>query len=207
VLGRVLTQIFQYVCNITPLTQKQQICFISSEWKSTVNARWYPNLGGRVFWTFSWHHVGKFLRDCTSMTGPHVSRVQTRPRAMYLSAVEIHSTTSFAEGLKPLAPCLKILRNIKYPCGVWQRYSVSKINGHIPSMKVSVFWDAAPCSHVEVDRRFRGAYCLHRPDYGGITHLWNVRLTSTWLHSATSQKTLPREPEISHFSPSFSMFR
>jgi hypothetical protein len=24
-----------------------------------------------------------------------------------------------------------------------------------------VFWDVAPCSHVEVDRRFRGAYCLH----------------------------------------------
>jgi hypothetical protein len=22
-------------------------------------------------------------------------------------------------------------------------------------------WDVAPCSHVEVDRRFRGAYCLH----------------------------------------------
>jgi hypothetical protein len=31
--------------------------------------------------------------------------------------------------------------------------------------KFRVFWDVAPCSHVEVDRRFRGAYCLHhRPD-------------------------------------------
>jgi hypothetical protein len=29
------------------------------------------------------------------------------------------------------------------------------------SMKFRVFWDVAPCSHVEVDRRFRGAYCLH----------------------------------------------
>jgi hypothetical protein len=29
------------------------------------------------------------------------------------------------------------------------------------SMKFTVFWDVAPCSHVEVDRRFRGAYCLH----------------------------------------------
>jgi hypothetical protein len=28
-------------------------------------------------------------------------------------------------------------------------------------MKFRVFWDVAPCSHVEVDRRFRGAYCLH----------------------------------------------
>jgi hypothetical protein len=37
-------------------------------------------------------------------------------------------------------------------------------------------WDVAPCSHVEVDRRFRGAYCLyhHRPDDGSSTHLCNV---------------------------------
>jgi hypothetical protein len=29
------------------------------------------------------------------------------------------------------------------------------------SMKFRVFWDVAPCSHVEVYRHFRGAYCLH----------------------------------------------
>jgi hypothetical protein len=29
------------------------------------------------------------------------------------------------------------------------------------SMKFRVFWDVVPCSHVEVDRSFRGAYCLH----------------------------------------------
>jgi hypothetical protein len=28
-------------------------------------------------------------------------------------------------------------------------------------MKFRVFWDVAPCSHVEFDRRFRGAYCVH----------------------------------------------
>jgi hypothetical protein len=26
------------------------------------------------------------------------------------------------------------------------------------SMKMTVFWDIAPCSLVEVDRRFRGVY-------------------------------------------------
>jgi hypothetical protein len=41
-----------------------------------------------------------------------------------------------------------------------------------------VFWDVAPCSHVEVDRRFRGAYCLHHQG------------DSSRLHDATSQKTL-----------------
>jgi hypothetical protein len=29
------------------------------------------------------------------------------------------------------------------------------------SMKMTAFWDIVPCSLVEVDRRFRGAYCLH----------------------------------------------
>jgi len=36
--------------------------------------------------------------------------------------------------------------------------------------------DIAPCSLVEVDRRFRGAYFLHQGDDGGSTHLWNVGL-------------------------------
>jgi ribosomal protein S12 len=29
------------------------------------------------------------------------------------------------------------------------------------SVKFRAVWDVAPCSHVEVDRRFRGVYCLH----------------------------------------------
>jgi hypothetical protein len=28
-------------------------------------------------------------------------------------------------------------------------------------MKFRVFWDVASCSQVQVDQRFRGAYCLH----------------------------------------------
>jgi hypothetical protein len=28
-------------------------------------------------------------------------------------------------------------------------------------MKMTVFWDVAPCCLVKVYRRFRGAYCLH----------------------------------------------
>jgi hypothetical protein len=28
-------------------------------------------------------------------------------------------------------------------------------------MKMAVFWDVMPCSLVEIDRRFRGAFCLH----------------------------------------------
>jgi hypothetical protein len=36
-----------------------------------------------------------------------------------------------------------------------------------------IFWNVAPCSHVEVDRRFRGTYCLHHQG-DRSTHLWNV---------------------------------
>jgi hypothetical protein len=32
------------------------------------------------------------------------------------------------------------------------------------SMKFRVFWDVAPCSQVEADRRFRSTYCLHHRD-------------------------------------------
>jgi hypothetical protein len=31
-------------------------------------------------------------------------------------------------------------------------------------MKITVLWDVAPCSLVEVYRRFRGACCPHHPE-------------------------------------------
>jgi hypothetical protein len=31
-------------------------------------------------------------------------------------------------------------------------------------MEMAAFWDIAPCSLVEVDRRFRSAYCHHQSD-------------------------------------------
>jgi hypothetical protein len=43
-------------------------------------------------------------------------------------------------------------------------------------LKVTVFWDIAPCSFVELDRSFRDAYCFHHQgntDYGCRKHLWN----------------------------------
>jgi hypothetical protein len=42
-----------------------------------------------------------------------------------------------------------------------------------PIMKMTVFWDVAPCSLVKVYRRFRGSCCVHhhRPDDGGSKNL------------------------------------
>jgi hypothetical protein len=40
--------------------------------------------------------------------------------------------------------------------------------------KMTVFWDVAPCSLAEVDRRFRGVYCLCHQGYGDSKYFWNV---------------------------------
>jgi hypothetical protein len=47
------------------------------------------------------------------------------------------------------------------------------------NMKMTVFWDVAPCCLLEVYRRLRGVCCLHHqgdhfPDDRGSKHLWNV---------------------------------
>jgi hypothetical protein len=58
-------------------------------------------------------------------------------------------------------------------------------------MKIIAFWDIAPCSLVEIDRRFRGVYCLHQGD-----GLWRQyaslkrRSTSVRLHGAVFQKAI-----------------
>jgi hypothetical protein len=44
------------------------------------------------------------------------------------------------------------------------------------SMKI--IWDVAPCSLVEVDWRFRGAYCLH---HGGERSRPTFQMRSPWL--------------------------
>jgi hypothetical protein len=40
----------------------------------------------------------------------------------------------------------------------------------IATSKIIASWDIAPCSHVEVDGRFRGSHCFHdQGDYGDAT--------------------------------------
>jgi hypothetical protein len=41
-------------------------------------------------------------------------------------------------------------------------------------MKMTAYWDIAPCSLVEVDRRFRGAYSLYHQDDRAPPHDSNV---------------------------------
>jgi hypothetical protein len=59
------------------------------------------------------------------------------------------------------------------------RCIATKPSRPIEILKMAVFWDVAPCSLVEVYRRFRGASCLHRdrPDDGGSGQLERALLT------------------------------
>jgi hypothetical protein len=73
------------------------------------------------------------------------------------------------------------------------------------SSPLSAFWDTAPCSFVEISRRFRGVYCLYRQDdesYDeGSTHFWNVGLllrdyTALYPIRLSSSYSPPWELEI-----------
>jgi hypothetical protein len=68
--------------------------------------------------------------------------------------------------------------------GISYKYNNADLTRHVRfqlltavSVKFRVFRDVAPCSHVEVDRRFTGEYCPHHqamnslPDDGDSTHL------------------------------------
>jgi len=58
-------------------------------------------------------------------------------------------------------------------------------------MKMTDFCNITPCNLVEVDRSFRGGYCLHqRGDNGGTAHILKHRSASTELHGAIRQKAV-----------------
>jgi hypothetical protein len=57
-------------------------------------------------------------------------------------------------------------------------------------MKVTVFWDVAPCILIEIDQHFRDSYCLHHhcddpPDDGGRDHMEDLgideRIILKWI--------------------------
>jgi hypothetical protein len=64
---------------------------------------------------------------------------------------------------------------------------------------MTVFWVVAPCSLVEVYRRFTGA--SDRPDDGGSKHLWNVDkllpdYTTQQPRTQSSSYSPPQKPQI-----------
>jgi hypothetical protein len=53
-------------------------------------------------------------------------------------------------------------------------------------MKLKVFSDVLPCSQVVVDRRFRGAYCLHH-QRSLIMEVVRTSETSVYMYLTTRQ--------------------
>jgi hypothetical protein len=56
------------------------------------------------------------------------------------------------DSLKPEIKAIVGLREINFTC---------EISGSHGSEYEDVFWDAAPCSLVEIDRCFTSVYCVH----------------------------------------------
>jgi hypothetical protein len=63
-----------------------------------------------------------------------------------------------------------------------------------------VFWDVAPCSHVEVDRRFIGEYCLHHQgDENLKSH--NTPLSQTFRFYFTQLALTASVPVVKSYVP------
>jgi hypothetical protein len=85
------------------------------------------------------------------------------------------TTYNFGTGLETNTKCLTRINSFRYYFwirtsqgvqsakaneGVQEDWSI-EVNGRESwSKRMTLFCDIAPCSFVEVDRRFRGAYCL-----------------------------------------------
>jgi hypothetical protein len=84
---------------------------------------------------------------------------------LYSSTFNCHTKISYAY-MKETQRCSIPLQLNIIPCFK----TLARLN-------ITAFWDIAPCSLVDVDLRFKGAYCVrhqgvhHCPDDGGSTHL------------------------------------
>jgi hypothetical protein len=61
-----------------------------------------------------------------------------------------------------------------------------------------VFWNISPCSHVEVDRRFRGAYCLHHQGDSVIVLIMEaVRTSETSVNfNLNTRRYIPEDSKL-----------
>jgi hypothetical protein len=65
-------------------------------------------------------------------------------------------------------------------------------------MKITVFWDVALCSLVEIDRCFRGAHCLHHQGDVLIALMMEAVSISETLVSfyQTTQRNIPEDRHL-----------
>jgi hypothetical protein len=65
-------------------------------------------------------------------------------------------------------------------------------------MMFNVFWDVTPCSHVEVDRRLRDAYCLHH--HGGEALIMEALHTSETSDNfnVSTRRNIPEDSKLEY---------
>jgi hypothetical protein len=64
-------------------------------------------------------------------------------------------------------------------------------------LKFRVFWDVAPCIQIDVDRRFRGAYCLHDKGDEIALMMEAVRTSETSVNiNLTTRRYIPEESKL-----------
>jgi hypothetical protein len=97
----------------------------------------------------------------SKQTTSHLAQKVYSPETWSLTLREEHMLRVFEN---------RVLRRIFRPkrdevTGSWRKLRNEELHNlysspHI-SMKMAVFWNVAPCSLVDIDRRFRGTYCFH----------------------------------------------
>jgi hypothetical protein len=69
------------------------------------------------------------------------------------------------------------------------------------SMQFRDFCDVLPCSQIDVDRRFRGAWCLHHQDDEGALMMKEARTSETSVEIyLTTRQYIPDDSELQTFS-------
>jgi hypothetical protein len=132
----------------------------------------HPSVNIKAFLSWRWRrNAGDQLQDYTAShthTGIHVKFPWW---LYYLIKIRIYMQR------------LVKLSNIKFHENPFSCYMLTE--GRTDIAKMTVFWDVAPCSRVEIYQRFRGAYFLH--------HQWaplKRRSFFTRLHGETPRETV-----------------
>jgi len=64
-------------------------------------------------------------------------------------------------------------------------------------MKFRVFWDVLPCSQVDIDRRFKSAYCLHHQASFITLMMEVVRTSETSVNNyLTTRHYIPEDSKL-----------
>jgi hypothetical protein len=72
------------------------------------------------------------------------------------------------------------------------------------SMKFRVFWDVSPRIHVEVNRRFSGAYCLH---HQVAMMIEEVRTSETSVNfNVATRRYIPEDSKLHLYNFLFNIF-